>query len=138
MVICMSLLNKIATLLDSTIIQFVRVVTLANRDLPYHDYKHVDEESTDSKYTVGDNQIKGYGDQRKQFVSKSTLIYATEDITVHFNNTNNVPIDILADTWYEFKSNIYQVFWTYGGQAETWDIYFYFEGVLPQEQRSPE
>jgi hypothetical protein len=87
---------------------------------------------------VGANQLHGHGDQRKPFVSKSTLIFATEDMIVRFNSTNNVAVLILADTWYEFKSNIYQVFFTPNAQPTTWDIYFYFEGVLSNEQRSPQ
>jgi hypothetical protein len=132
------MLNYLVTKLESGLITFINAVTLANRDYPYHDYKHVDEDCTDTKYMVGANQLHGHGDQRKPFVSKSTLIFATENVTVYLNSINNVAIDILADTWYEFKSNIYQVFWIYSGQAETWDIYFYFEGVLSNEQRGAE
>jgi hypothetical protein len=132
------MLNYIVEKLKSGVITFINAVTLANRDYPYHDYHYVNEECTDTKYSVGHNQVHGHGDQRKLFVSKSTLIYSTVDIVVYFNNKNNVAIDILASTWYEFKSNIYQVFWNYGGQAEEWDIYFYFEGVLSNEQRGTE
>jgi hypothetical protein len=131
----MSLLNYIITKLESGLITFINAVTLANRDYPYHDYAYFNDESTETKYTVGDNQIKGRGDQRKEFVSKSTLIYSTVDITLRFNSANNVGIDILASTWYEFKSNIYQIFFGDLSQFQGIMLYLYFEGVLPSEQR---
>jgi hypothetical protein len=104
--------------------------------MPYHDYHHVDEQTTGLSYVVGDNQIKGTGDQRKRFVSKSTLIFCTENTHIHFNSPNNVAVTILASTWYEFKSNIYAVFLT--AITDGKDLYLYFEGTLPQEARSPE
>jgi hypothetical protein len=124
--------------LKTGVITFINAVTLANRDYPYHDYTSYNEQSTDTKYMVGANQLHGHGDQRKPFVSKSTLIFATDDFYVYFNNQNNVAVTILADTWYEFKSNIYQVFWLHIGEDDTYSLYLYFEGVLPNEQRSPE
>jgi hypothetical protein len=132
----MSMLNYIITKLESGLITFINAVTLANRDYPYHDYHYINEECTDAKYSVGHNQVHGHGDQRKLFVSKSTLIYSTVDIVVYFNNKNNVAIDILASTWYEFKSNIYQVFWDI--PQDEFELYLYFEGVLPSEQRGAE
>jgi hypothetical protein len=132
----MSLLNYIVEKLKSGAITFVNAVTLANRDYPYHDYYDNDEYEDKGKYTVGENQLHGHGDQRKYFVSKSTLVYCTDIATIHFNNANNVPIVILANTWYEFKSNIYQVFWNAIDQGKY--LYLYFEGVLSNEQRGAE
>ena len=107
-----------------------------NRDMPCHDYHLVNAQSTDTCYIVGDNQVAAHGDQRKRFVSKSTLIFSTADCTVKFNNSNNVAVAILADTWYEFKSNIYQVYYSIP-EGENF-LKLYFEGCLPQESRSPE
>jgi hypothetical protein len=132
----MSVVQRILAKIESGLITFINMVTLANRDYPYHDYIAFTPQSTKFAYVVGQNQTVGHGDQRKLFVSKSTLIYSTEDQTIHLNNMNNVAIVILASTWYEFKSNIYQVFVTTPAASQY--IKFYFEGVLPQEARNPE
>ena len=132
----MEYLKRVSDAVRAGLITFVNIVTLANRDYPYHDFHHVDEESTSSGYVVGSNNIAAHGSQRKLFVSKSTLIMATENSTIVFNHDSNVVITLLADTWYEFKSNIYHVFCACASQE--FDIYLYFEGVLPQEQRGPE
>jgi hypothetical protein len=104
--------------------------------MPCHDYHLVNAQSTDTVYTVGDNQIAAHGDQRKRFVSKSTLIFSTVDCSVRFNNSKNVAVAILKDTWYEFKSNIYQVYYSIPTGEDF--LKLYFEGCLPQESRSPE
>lgn len=116
--------------------QFWRLVGSMNREYPYHDTHMVTSQSTVLIYIVGDNQIGAHGTQRKLFVSKSTLIMCTEDTHVHFNSPNNVAIPILANTWYEFKSNIEAVYCTAIGADK--GLYLYFEGVLPEEARSPE
>jgi len=59
---------------------------------------------------------------------------------VKFNSASNVEIAILKDTWYEFKSNIYQVFKRPADDdftADAW-IKIYFEGVMYDEARRPE
>ena len=133
----MSVIQRMLARLESGLITFVNMVTLANREYPYHDYTVFDANSTDDMYVVGQNQIDAHGNQSKRFVSKSTLIYSTGDAHVHFNDSKNVAVAILALTWYEFKSNIWQVF-TDIPQGEDEFIKFYFEGVLPDEARSPE
>lgn len=91
------------------------------------------------QYAVGSNNITDRGDQKKLFTSKSTLIYSTLTCDVKFNNMNNVTIAILANTWYEFKSNIFQVFVdAVHTVAETHVIKLYFEGVMYDEARRPE
>jgi len=105
--------------------------SLANWDLPYHDYHHADEDSTDRSYRVGENNIGQGRDQKKLFVSKCTLIYCTEDTTIHFNNANNVAVTILANTWYTFYFNVYSL--THAAITEGKDLYVYTEGVLPEE-----
>lgn len=91
-------------------------------------------------YQVGANQIEAHGDQKKYFVSKSTLIFATYDFEVKFNSMSNVSVRILANTWYEFKGNIYQVFKRPYDDDFPKDvtIYIYFEGVMYDEARRPE
>lgn len=131
----MSVLNYIVDKLKSGVITFINAVILANRDFPYHDYKVVSSGSSGFMYAVGQNQVDAHGNQSKLFVSKSTLIISTADTTVQFNDAKNVTIDILANILYEFKSNIWQVF--YKIPTGTDEIHFYFEGVLPEEQRTP-
>jgi hypothetical protein len=116
--------------------QFWRAVLSANHDYPYHDYHHASVGTTNPFYIVGSNQINAHGAQHKLFVSKSTLIYSTEDTDVHFNDSRNVAVGILANTWYTFYSNIAAVYFTIPNQDK--DLYLYFEGVLPEEARSPE
>lgn len=116
--------------------QFWRLVGSMNREYPYHDCAHFDEADTVLFYFVGHNQANTRGNQKKLFVSKSTLILCTEATTVRFNNANNMAVPILANTWYEFKSNIHTVHTVAITQGE--DLYLYFEGVLPEEARSPE
>jgi hypothetical protein len=133
---------KLSTLLDAIskvrvgIWQFVRLVLSANREYPYNDYHHVTNQSENMFYIVGSNQIDAHGAQHKLFVSKSTLVYSTEDTHVHFNDSRNVADVILALTWYEFKHNIAAVYFPIPSSDN--DLYLYFEGVLPEEARSPE
>lgn len=116
--------------------QFIRLIFTANRDYPYHDYHHADPQSAIGFYVVGANQIEAHGSQHKLFVSKSTLILSTEDTHVHFNDSRNVAVAILANTWYTFVSNIAAVYFPIPGDDK--DLYLYFEGVLPEEARDPE
>jgi len=90
-------------------------------------------------YVVGSNQLTGKGDQQKHFISKSTLIFSKIDATIKFNSLGNVPVEIAANTWYEFKSNIHTVY-VYDDGSDTGEnsLRMYFEGVLPQEGRRPE
>jgi hypothetical protein len=132
----MSLLESLARV-KIGVWQFWRMVFSANRDLPYNDYHHIDESSTTFIYQVGSDQITGKGDQKKHFVSKSTLIYSTVNISLQFNSLGNVIETILADTFYEFKHNIYQVNVAKLPNGD-WDLYLYFEGVFPYEARPPE
>lgn len=112
------------------------MVTLANRDYPYHDYEEGATAVTDKPYAVGENN-KGQL-QFKTFVSKSTLIYCDQDCHVHFNHGQNVEIPILANTWYEFMSNIYAIFYGRAQGVDSGTMRIYTEGVLPQEARRPE
>jgi hypothetical protein len=132
----MSILDKLANVILSTKNKFIAVCTNANRDLPFHDY-NVADMSADGSYVVGSNQIEGTGDQKKFFVSKSTLFYCTVDSTIQLNSKNNIAIVLLANTWYTFKSNIHSVFWTGNGQRED-VLKMYFEGVMYNEARRPE
>lgn len=88
-------------------------------------------------YAVGRDNLTTQGDQRKLFVSKSTLIFSPLDVDIKLNNMNNVTIAILANTWYEFKSNIFHVFVNDYDDVQGY-IKFYFEGVMVDEARRPE
>jgi hypothetical protein len=133
---------KLSTLLDAIskvrvgIWQFVRLVLSANREYPYNDFHYIDHQSTNRFYIVGSNQINRHGAQHKLFVSKSTLVYSTEETDVTFNDSRNVVDLILANTWYEFKHNISSVYFPIPGADQF--LLLYFEGVLPEEARSPE
>jgi hypothetical protein len=131
----MSALNYIIEKLKAGAITFINAVTLANRDYPYHDALTVSAGSTGLTYVVGQGQIDAHGNQSKRFVSKSTLIMSTADTNVKFNDSKNVDVPLVANVWYEFKSNIWQVFYTTPASEKY--VYFYFEGVLPEEARSP-
>lgn len=89
-------------------------------------------------YAVGENNISGKGDQKKHFTSKSTLIYSDIIVDVKFNSMHNVTIQLLADTWYEFKSNIHTIFvdCTVAAEEESY-IRIYTEGVMYDEARRP-
>lgn len=90
-------------------------------------------------YAVGTNQLTGKGDQHKFFVSKSTLFFSPIDVDIKLNSLNNVTVTLLANTWYEFKSNIHTVYVYDDGTdtGENW-IKMYFEGVMYDEGRRPE
>lgn len=131
-----------STLLDAiakvkvSIWQFIRLVFSANREYPYHDVWNNDDYSDTGIYVVGSNQINAHGDQHKLFVSKSTLIFSEVFLSLRFNSPKNEPVPILANTWYEFKSNIWTVYWDVGTLSGM--LWLYFEGVLPEEARNPE
>ena len=118
---------------------FSKLVFNANRDLPFHDYYlfALGNDVGWLSYAVGHDNLTTQGDQRKLFVSKSTLVYSPVDVDIKFNNMNNVTIAILANTWYEFKSNIFQVF-VYDVREDESYVKFYFEGVMVDEARRPE
>jgi hypothetical protein len=133
---------KLSTLLDAIskvrvgIWQFVRLVLSANRDYPYHDHHVASSQTTNPFYIVGSNQIDAHGAQHKLFVSKSTLVFSNVDTHVHFNDSRNVAVAILAATWYTFYSDIAAVYFPIPDEDEV--LLLYFEGVLPEEARSPE
>jgi hypothetical protein len=118
---------------------FSRLVFNANRDLPFHDYHLFTLGATGGwlAYAVGADNITDRGSQKKLFTSKSTLIYSTLNIDIKFNSMNNVPIAILNSVWYEFKSNIFQVFANDSGEDVGY-LKLYFEGVMSDEARRPE
>lgn len=126
-----SLLNKIATLIGTGLIKFVNLVFLANRDYPLHDFKKFEDTDEPCTYRVGEDNKQG--DQKKYFVSKSTMVYADVACTLRWNSANNVVQDIVANTWYTFKCNIRSVHVVTIGANGT--LRLYFEGVLPQEVR---
>ena len=61
---------------------------------------------------------------------------ATVDSQVRFNNTNNVLIDLPANQWLTFESNISTLIVVTIGEDGV--LYSYFEGVLPEEARNPQ
>ena len=132
----MNVLEYIVGRLKRGLITFIGMVSLAHRDWPYHDYEKAATTSAWQSYEVGDNNKSRSGDQHKFFVSKSTLIFCTTNARVIFNHDNNVVQVILANTWYEFMTNIYFIQYQYISEAG--DIYIYTEGVAPNEARRPE
>jgi len=136
MVTTMSVLAYVVDKLKTGIITFINAVTLANRDYPYEDSVEISFTSAEQHYVVGTNSLNAQGSQRKLFVSKSTLFYATQNCYVRFNHSRNVQNPILRDIWYTFESNISEIFVVRVTTDGT--LYAYFEGVLPQEQRSAE
>lgn len=131
----MSKLGEIQSLIERGVNQFIAICINANRDLPFFDYDLADT-TTNGVYVVGENNIQGVGDQKKHFVSKSTLLFASADTTVYFNSKNNVATTILADTYYEFKHNIHSIFWEESLEAESW-LKIWVEGVMYNEARRP-
>lgn len=131
----MSKLAEIKDLIERGINQFIAICTNANRDLPFHDYYDTDGYADTGHYVVGANQNIRDGDQKKFFVSKSTLLRSTTDTTIRFNNQNNIPVYLAANTYFEFKSNIHELFWDIT-QREG-DIFMWFEGVMYNEGRRP-
>ncbi|TKJ36871.1 hypothetical protein CEE36_11330 [candidate division TA06 bacterium B3_TA06] len=132
----MSVLDYIVGRMKRGVITFIGMVSLAHRDWPYHDHHSDTTTVVYQPYVVGENNIPGDGDQFKRFVAKSTLIFCTTNTRVIFNNSNNVFQTLLANTWYEFMTNIHQMFYRYSTEAGS--ILIYVEGVLPQEARRPE
>jgi len=130
----MSIFNYFVDKLRSGIITFVNMVTLANRDYPYHDYETATMKATKQSYRVGENNRTGEGTQGKLFVSKSTLIYATQNAYININSSENVDQLILANNFYEFDSNIVSVDYRYVTIEGI--IYIWVEGVLSSESRS--
>lgn len=132
----MSYVNNLIKYIEAGILKFVSLCFNANRDLPFHDYKTATLTATYKRYNVGENNQLGKGTQHKLFESKSTLILSTVNADIKLNSTENVEIDILANTYYEFKSNIHAIFYKYSASEGT--IYIWTEGTLPQEARRPE
>lgn len=133
MVIKMSLLNKLASMIGTGIIQFINLLVNSNRDIPLHDYHAFADGAEPCAYTVGTDNLTNGGDQKKRFTSKSTLLFSDVACTVRFNNSNNVLITILANTWYEFYQNIHTLIVV--SIASNGTLYAYFEGTLPEECR---
>ena len=132
----MSILDYIYGRIRRGIITFVNIVTLANWELPYEDHMNDTTTAVKQTYRVGTNNQLGDGDQMKLFTSKLTPIFCTTDTYVVFNNVNNVPHYLRANTWYNFKINIYAIHYYYVSDAGT--IYAHFGGVKPQEAGRPE
>lgn len=109
---------------------------LANRDYPYHDYHTVEDGIEPDMYNVGENNVTTDGSQKKRFISKSTLIFSDVACTIRFNHTENVTIAIMANVWFTFECDIHRVYTVTIGAGG--DIHFWFEGVLPDEARTPE
>lgn len=125
------MLNYIVSKLKAGVITFINAVILANHDYPLHDYKKIEDGSEPTAYAVGTDNRNG--DQRKLFVSKSTLVYSDVACTLRWNNDRNVTQDIIANTWYTFRANIRSVHVITIATDGT--LYLYFEGVLPEEVR---
>lgn len=132
----MNSLNDLTKKIENGTNTFVAVCTNANRDLPFHDYDLADT-TTQGMYVVGDNNIDAQGDQKKHFVSKSTLLIPNSDLDIQLNSQKNVAITLLANVHYEFKSNIHSIFWAASAVQESW-LKIYCEGVMYHESRRPE
>ena len=111
MVINMSFTQRLIKILEAGIHKFIPLHIGANRSYPYHDYETATLTATYVRYNVGENNQKGNGSQSKLFVSKSTLIYATQDADIKLNNSENVEIDILSGILYNFESDISSIFY---------------------------
>lgn len=132
----MRTIKEVLEKIEIGINQFLAVCINANRDLPFHD-KNIADTTVDGMYVVGENNMEGHGDQKKHFVSKSTLLFCTFPTAVHFNSKNNVFIPLFANTYYEFKSNIHSIFWVSTEEQESY-LYIWVEGVMYNEARRPE
>lgn len=130
----MSYIQRLISCLESGLHKVVKVILGANRSYPYHDFVSFDDGEEPAFYKVGKNNVDVQGDQSKFFVSKSTLILSDVECTIRLNSTENTPITIRANTYYEFLSNIRCVYVTAIGANGYID--FGFEGVEPQEVRS--
>ena len=131
----MSLGNFIRSKIEAGLKPYIPMVINANRDFPYHDYKKFEAGVEPAVYNVGEANREAHGDQTKLFVSQQTLIYSDGACTIRFNNAENVLIDILAAVTYMFESNIKSIHVISIAAEKT--LYCYFEGVLPEEARSP-
>jgi len=129
----MSVLNYVVEKLKAGIITFINAVTLANREYPMHDYVSIADGSEPTRHVVGSGNMAAGGDQKKLFISKSTLVFCTTNAVVRFNNANNVAQTLLANTWYEFYQNMHTLI--VDTIAEGGVLYAHFEGVLPSEGR---
>jgi len=129
----MSMLNKIASMIQTGVIQFINLVGLTNQDYPLHDYAEFVIDTTPVAYVVGTNNRASGGDQKKLFTSKRTLIYSNSDAMVRFNNANNVGIYIMGNIWFEFYQNIHTLIVPVLAEAQT--LYVWFEGTKPEECR---
>lgn len=136
MVNIMSMINYLITKTKAGLETFLKLITLANRSYPYHDYEIATMIATMEGYRVGENNVGRNGTQNKMFISKSTLIMATADAEVTFNSNNNVPILILANTWYTFMCDIRAIYYSSDGEEAT--IYIYCEGTHTSEGRVAE
>ena len=112
---------------------FIGKIILANRELPYNDFHTDTTKATYGSYAVGENNRQPNADQTKLFVSKSTLIIATTTSHVKFNSAKGVVHTLIANNFYEFKSNIHSIHYAYVAEAGV--IWIHCEGVLPQEAR---
>lgn len=111
------------------------MVSLSHRDYPYHDYHDIADTEEPETYVVGTNNRGLGGTQNKLFVSKSTLFYSGAICTFRLNSARNVLQTLPADLPIRFESNIQSVHIVTIGADGT--LYMWFEGVLPQEARSP-
>jgi len=129
----MSVLAYVVDKLKAGIITFINAVILANREYSMHDYVHFEDGDEPTKHVVGSGNMAAGGDQKKLFISKSTLIFCTTAAVVRFNNANNVPVGILPNVWYEFYQNTHTLI--VDSIATNGLFYAHFEGVLPSEGR---
>lgn len=132
----MSFLSYIVEKIKYGSIEFINMLTLANRDYPYHDFESIADTEEPVLYQVGKNNQLGNNDQRKLFVSKSTAIYSGVECTIRLNSPANVAITVLAGIPLNLESNIKAVYVSAIGAGGT--LYMWFEGVLPQETRISE
>lgn len=116
--------------------KFIGLITLTNRDFPYHDFVSYDDGDEPVSYRVGHNNVQAHGDQSKYFVSKRTLVYSDATGYIRFNHSDNVQITIHGEHWYEFHNNVTRVFVDTIGAEASLDLIF--EGVLPDEARDAE
>lgn len=129
----MSITQRVTKILEAGLFKYIRLIIGANRDYPYHDFVTFEDGEEPISYQVGKNNKDLDGDQKKLFVSKSTMILSDVECTIRLNHAGNTPITIRADTQYEFLSNISMVYVTVIATGGYIDLGF--EGVLPEECR---
>lgn len=132
----MAFIDYIASLTKAGLHKFLGLITLTNRDYPYHDFVTYEDGEEPIAYQVGTNNKDTQGDQSKLFVSKSTMILSDVECTIRLNHTANTPITIRANVQYEFMSNVTMVY--VSAIATGGYIDLGFEGVLPNEARDAE